>query len=147
MKKLILALFTASLIAGSAFAADDKDRSVTFGELPKKAQQFIKQHFADAKISYAQQDTDWFDGDYTVMFTDGCKVEFRKNGVWKEIECRRSEVPATIIPAAIRQFVAQRHATEKITQIDCDTRGHEVKLTSGIELIFDSKCNFLRYDN
>lgn len=146
MKKIILSLavMAIALITTSAAMADD--RPVTLKQLPEKSQQFIKQHFAKSAVSYAKQDTEMFDGEYEVVFTDGVKVEFRKNGDWKNVECKKSQVPSAIVPQRLKDYVAKNHADAKIIKIEREPREFEIKLSNGQELKFNSKGDFIRYD-
>lgn len=146
MKKILVSALLLLATGTLAMASTNDDRAVTFAQLPQKAQQFIKQHFADEKISYAKQDTDWFDGDYEVYFTAGNKVEFRKNGEWSDVECKRSEVPAAIIPQFVKAYMTQNHPNTKVVEINRDKRDYEVKLTDGVELKFNLKGAFIGYD-
>lgn len=147
MKKILLS--AAFLLATSTMvmASNSDDRAVNFAQLPQKAQQFIKTHFASGKISYAKQDTDLFDGDYAVYFTDGNKVEFSKDGTWKDVECKQSQVPAAVVPQSLKSYVTQNHPNQNIITIDRDTRDYEIKLADGTELKFNLKGNFIGYDH
>lgn len=147
MKKILISAVLLLMTSSIAMASMSDDRAVTFEQLPQKAQQFIKQHFAAEKVSYAKQDTDLFDGDYEVIFTNGDKVEFLKNGEWKDIECNATEVPAGIIPAKLKAFVSQRHADQKIVELNRDRNDYEIKLTNGMNLKFNLKGDFMRYDD
>ena len=55
MKKVLFLSFIAILSIGVAVAynSTDDDRPVAAAELPKKVQDFVKQHFAGSEISYA----------------------------------------------------------------------------------------------
>lgn len=147
MKKMILSfvLMAIALTTTTALIADD--RAVTLNQLPQKSQQFIKQYFAKSTVSYAKHDKDLFDGEYEVMFTDGNKVEFQKNGDWKNVECKKSSVPAAIVPPRLKDYVTKNHATMQIVKIERDAKGYEIKLSNGQELIFNTKGDFLRYDD
>lgn len=147
MKKLILSAVLLLATGTAVMAATNDDRAVTLEQLPQKAQQFIKTHFAQSKLSYAQQDTDLFDGDYEVTFTDGAKIEFSKKGEWKDVECKATEVPQAIIPPLVSKFVKQSHPEQKITKIDRDSHDYEIKLSNGLELKFNLKGQFLGYDD
>ena len=81
------------------------DRPISVSELPEKAQQFIRQHFPNEKVSFAKMERELFDTTYEVIFTSSSKVEFLKNGDWKEVDCKYSTVPAAIIPQQIAQYV------------------------------------------
>ena len=116
-------------------------------ELPEKAQQFIRQHFPNEKVSFAKMERELFDTTYEVIFTSSSKVEFLKNGDWKEVDCKYSTVPAAIIPQQIAQYVSQYYPDTSVVQIDRDKRDYEVKLTNGLELTFDLKFNLIDIDD
>ena len=88
-----------------------------------------------------------FDTTYEVIFTSSSKVEFLKNGDWKEVDCKYSTVPAAIIPQQIAQYVFQYYPDTSVVQIDRDKRDYEVKLTNGLELTFDLKFNLIDIDD
>lgn len=60
----------------------DHDRAVTTEQMPRQAQEFIARYFPGEKIAYAKKESDFFEVIYEVMFTNGSKVEFRRNGAW-----------------------------------------------------------------
>lgn len=146
MKKIILFFALIGIALSTPHTAMADDRAVTINQLPKKAQQFIKQHFAQSTVSYATQDTDMFEGEYEVAFTDGSKVEFLKNGEWKNVECKKTGVPSAIIPQRLKDYVAKSHAGAKIIKIERDRKEYEIKLSDGQELKFNLKGDFIRYD-
>ena len=78
MKKLVFLLVCLFTLQTVARADDDKPIQVT--QMPQPAQQFIKQHFADSKVALAKMESDFFYKSYEVIFTNGNKVEFGKNG-------------------------------------------------------------------
>jgi len=144
MKKGI-ALFLAFFASLSLFAGDDKPISVD--KLPVAAKEFITQHFSGTEISLATMDKELFDTTYEVFFTDGCKVEFGKNGQWTDIDCKYSRVPQSAIPAEIYSFVTTRHPERYIKEIDRDRYDYEIKLDNGLELKFDLNFRLTEYDN
>ena len=139
MKKLMMILAGTALMVTSAPAFAGNDRPIAVGELPATAQQFIKAHFAGVEVSLSKVDEELFDKDYKVVFVNGAKVEFTKNGEWKDVECKYGEVPAAIVPQQIRD--------RKITAIDRDRRDYEVELDNGLDLKFDLKFRLIDIDN
>ena len=129
------------------YISADNDRPISVSELPEKAQQFIRQHFPNEKVSFAKMERELFDTTYEVIFTSSSKVEFLKNGDWKEVDCKYSTVPAAIIPQQIAQYVSQYYPDTSVVQIDRDKRDYEVKLTNGLELTFDLKFNLIDIDD
>ena len=118
MKKFTILLASLAVMASSVPAFAGKDRIITVGELPAVAQQFVQTHFKAVEVSYAKVDEELFDKDYKVVFVNGSKVEFAKDGAWKEVDCKYGEVPAAIVPQQIRDYVAKNFAGRKIVSID-----------------------------
>ena len=147
MKKLAVLFAGAALMASTvpAFAGDD--RPIQISELPAKSQEFIKTHFAGVEVSFAKIDEELFDEDYTVIFVDGRKVEFAKNGEWKEVDCKYGEVPETIVPQPIRDYVSKNFPGRKIRAIDRGRRDYDVELDNGIDLEFDMQFRLTDIDD
>lgn len=146
MKKLIV--LAAAAVAFSNFTASaDNDRMITTDKLPANSAQFIKEHFADRKVAYAKEERDFLEIQYEVMFSDGSKVEFSKDGEWKEVDCRYGSVPAAIVPERIAAHVAGSYPGVAILAIDRDRRDYEVKLANGLELTFDLRFNLIDIDD
>lgn len=103
MKK-ILALLVCLLTISTGVRADD-DRPVRFDQLPAKAQAYVKKYFPQEKVALAKMEKDFFDKKYEVIFANSSKVEFFKDGTWKEVDCKYSTVPEAVIPEAILRYV------------------------------------------
>lgn len=97
-RKMMAFLIGITLLTISPAYADH-DRAVTTEQMPRQAQEFIARYFPGEKIAYAKKESDFFEVIYEVMFTNGSKVEFRRNGAWKEVDCRYSSLPAGIVDA------------------------------------------------
>lgn len=147
MKKLTVLLAGLALLATSASALAADDRPISVAQLPAASQQFIKTHFAGVEVSYAKVDEEMLSKTYDVVFVNGNKVEFAKDGAWKEVDCKYSEVPAAVVPAQIKAYVTKNHPQAKIVKIDRDKRDYEVKLSNGLELKFDLKFNVIGIDD
>ena len=74
---------------------------------------------------------------------DGGKVEFEGNGDWKEVKCKN--VPTAIVPKPIYNFLTKNYMKQGVTivKIERDKRGYDVKLSSGMELEFDTNYNLV----
>lgn len=128
-----------SVFVLSAPASADKDTPINLNQLPAAAQQVIKTHFAGKKVALAKYDKDITDKSYDVIFTDGSKLEFDRNGKWTEIFCPTGSVPTALVPAAITQYVNTHYAPAKIIKIERDKRETEIKLSDGMEITFNTK--------
>ncbi len=142
--KQIIAILALSLLP---FGAKADERPVKFEELPTKAQEIVATHFKGLNLSYAKYDSDITDQSYDVIFTDGSKIEFNRRGEWEKIECRRdTRVPTALLPPLMVQYLNANHKGLGVVEIERDIRSLEVKLSNGMELIFDNNGKFKRYD-
>ena len=145
MKKIVF-LFI-SLFAFNFVALAGNDKPIQVSEMPKAAQLFIKNHFADLSVAMAKVETDFLDKNYDVVFTNGNKVEFDKKGNWTNVDCEHTQVPVAILPEAIRQYVAKNYPDAKVLKIEVtDRKGYDVELSNGFELEFDKRMNVIDVD-
>ena len=145
MKKIVF-LFI-SLFAMNFVALAGNDKPIQVSEMPKAAQLFIKNHFADLSVAMAKVETDFLDKNYDVVFTNGNKVEFDKKGNWTNVDCEHTQVPVAILPEAIRQYVAKNYPDAKVLKIEVTARkGYDVELSNGFELEFDKRMNVIDVD-
>lgn len=144
MKKLMLILVSLFTLQGMVMANDDVP--VTVDQLPTAARKFIKTYFVKSEISYAKLDKDWTEKKYDVVFTNGDKLEFDSKGNWIDVDCKYTEVPAAIVPKAIKEYVTKNHPRTKIVQIERDKKFHEIELNNGIELKFDKQFKAVKID-
>lgn len=143
MKQMVtlLAMFLLPL------GANADERPVKFEQLPQKAQEVISHHFKGSQLSYAKYDNDLADQSYDVVFTDGTKIEFNRRGEWEKIECRRdTRIPQTLLPAAMVEYLTANHQGQGVVEIERDINSLEVKLSNGLDLIFNNNGTFKRYD-
>ncbi len=145
MKQLIT--LTICLFIFSGIIKADNDKPVTIDELPQKAQEFLKQHFSKNTISYAQVEKELWDKKYDVVFTNGEKIEFDKNGEWKEIDCKFSAVPDILVPQQIQDHIKKQFPQNKIIQIEKDSKGYEIKLNNKLELKYTQTFQLKEIDD
>lgn len=144
MKKL-LAIVMAMFVCVAVVKADN-EVPVTLNELPATAQTFINTHFKDKKVALAKKETGFFELSYDVIFTDGNKLEFDRNGNWKEVNCKYSSVPAAVVPQQISDYVKANYAGINILSIEKDDREYEVRLANRVELTFTLQFQLLDID-
>lgn len=124
-----------------------KDTVVTADKLPEAAQSFMKEFFPENAVSYAKKDSEFAKTTYEVVFQDGTEIEFDGKGQWDKIDCKRTAVPAALIPAPIAEYVWTSFPGQVIVKIDRETFGHEIELASGLELKFDKKGKLVNIDD
>ena len=146
MKKMMI-LLAGLLVMSTAIARADNDKAVTIDQLPQTAQQFIQKYFPSEKVAYAKMERDFLETRYEVVFTSSRKVEFLKNGEWKEVDCRYSAVPEGIVPEQIMNKIKELYPEATVLEIDRDKYDYEVKLSNRMELTFDLRFNLIDMDD
>jgi len=147
MKKQVLflaALMCMMLHSVSIFA---DDRVIPVEQLPEAAKQFVKTNFPGQTISYATVDTEFLSKTYEVRLDNGTEIEFDKKGVWDKVDCKRSAVPAKLVPAAIAQYVKANFPGTKIVKIDKDRGNYEIELSNDLDLKFNSRGKLMKIDD
>lgn len=146
MKKILTLIVCLLTLHLSAEASDD--RRIEFNQLPTQSQQWIKKHFQDQSIALVKMESEFFYKSYEVIFTNGNKIEFDKNGNWEEIDCKYTELPKEVVPEQIRNYVSKNYPEIKISKIEKENRNrYEVGLANGLDLKFDSRFNLIDIDN
>lgn len=146
MKKLMI-IAAVLLFVASAPACADNDKPIAVTELPQIAQLFIKNHFPKEKVAYAKIERDFLEVQYEVVFTNSSKLEFNKNGEWKEVNCKYSTVPKAIVPAQIVNYISQNYPDANVVKLERNSREYEAKLSNGLELTFDTNFNLIDIDD
>ena len=90
MKKLLFIALALSFTFSVA-KADGRDKVITKEQLPSAAQQLIASHFSGLKILLVSEDREFVSRNYEVLFEDGTKLEFTRDGEWSacSIDSRR----------------------------------------------------------
>lgn len=143
MNSIKAILLLVAVMAISFNAKADHDQVITFNEMPEAAQALHKQYFADKVPLVVTVDWD----DYTIVYESGEKVEFDKQGNWKEISCRTSCVPAELIPEQIKTNIQATFPGAIVIKLDRNRRGYEVKLNNGLEVEYDPTFQVIDIDD
>jgi len=130
------------LVASGTALADDKPIPVE--QLPDAAKTFVANNFKGKKILYAEKDWDSFE----CRLNDGTKVEFNRKGEWDNVECNAmNEVPAAIVPEAIKKYVTTNFEGCKIKKIDKERYGFEIELSNDVDLKFNKEGGLVGIDD
>lgn len=143
MKSIKVILLLVVMMTMGFQAKADHDQVIPFNQMPEAAQAFLKQHFTNKVPLVVTVDWD----DYTIRYESGEKVEFDKNGNWKEIDCRSSIVPTELIPEEIKANIASTFPGAVILKIDRNRRGYEVKLNNGLEVEYSPTFQVIDIDD
>lgn len=120
-------------------ATAGNDKPISVSQLPAAALQLIKKHFPNRKVALAKMESGFFDREYDIIFTNGEKIEFDKNGNWTEIDCKHTSVPASLIPVRITNYVKRNYPGCHILKIEADDGEYEVKLSNRIAITFNKR--------
>lgn len=143
---LLLILSATTLYATESRTFYD-DKPIAYSELPAKAKEFIDKYFHKEKASHVSLDRDIISNEYNVVFASGIKIEFNGDGTWKEIDCRYSTVPHTLIPEKISAYIKEHYPNSNITELKRERGNWEVKLTGGMELTFNKDMRLVEIDD
>ena len=143
MKRLTIMMLAAVGVISAATAANDKPEM--YDRLPERARMFIGEYFANRDVSAVRKTN--YPTEYAVVFADGTKAEFDADGAWLEVDCQRGSVPATIVPAQIREYVGSKYPGQNIVGVSRDRRGYDVELSNGYDLGFDRKFRLVEFDD
>lgn len=147
MKRIGIILIGLALMTNMACADNDKVTN-NINELPQVSRTFLNNYFNGNKVSHIKIDKDLFLVDsYDVILTDGTSVEFNRDGEWKEVKSFQQNIPDTLIPVEIRQYVSQNYPGQKIMTVERGKRKVSVDLANGLELKFDLNGNLIDIDN
>lgn len=144
MKRMMF-LICMFLMIGTTYSMADDGYVVGIQQLPAAAQQVMTKCFADKTVLTILKER----GEYEVIFNNGEKIEFNKNGEWTEISCHTTQVPDILIPNPIKMRIMADFANARIVKIDRSRNGkkYEVKLNNGLEVEFDKKFNVKKVDD
>lgn len=148
MRSIIISLLAAlALLAQTpASASTGDEKAIQADRLPKAALATVKAHFPGRKVALAKVKTELFSKEYTVIFTNGEKIEFDGRGRWTEVKCKRSAVPSSLVPQAIARYIRGNYPDCRILEIERDDDEYEVKLSNYVEITFDTDFNVIDID-
>ena len=147
MKKLFFAamLLMTSVVSANA---DNNERAINVAQLPQTAQSFLTANFSGKTVAFAVEERKFFGTEYEVVYTDRTEVSFRSDGEWESVETKYEQVPSSVVPAQIADFVAKGgFEGQFIKEISRDRYSWEITLSSGIEIKFDKQFNVIGYDD
>ena len=145
MRKLFLFLIVTILAIMPIMA--DNDKMITREELPEKAQMFLTKHFDGVEVLYAKAERDMgIVTSYDVVLDGNVKVEFNRSGEWTNVDCEHSQVPNSVLPQGVLDYVSTKFAKAYVVEIERGLMGYDVKLSNDLDLDFDKNGKFLRVD-
>ena len=129
-------MLLAGVLMLAAGGAAEAKRPTQMSELPATAQQFVRDNFADGRVTHVKMAGRLADRDYEVAFVDGTRIQFDKNGNWEEIHTHYGKIPATVLPQKARTYLREHYPEVPMTAVEHDRKGYEIELSNGLELEF-----------
>lgn len=142
MKKLITTIIFAVGLTASA-----QDRLISFEELPTSVKTFVGKHFSKDNVASVVLDKGFISDEYSIFMNDGTQVEFDSNGQWTEVKSNSNEVLKKIVPTKISDYISQKYPSILVEEIKSKRNTFEVELSNGLDLVFDKKGQFLRFED
>ena len=143
MKKIALTMISLAAFA-AALSADD--RPMAFEKLPVAATEYIQTNFPGEKTTMVTKDDDLIFADYTVMLSNGVKLEFEHSGALTQISSPNG-IPAELVPVSIRNYVQTHYPDAGYLDFEIGKRTYEVKLTNRMELKFNNNFHIIEVDD
>jgi hypothetical protein len=143
MKKIALTLIGFAAFA-AALSADD--RPMAYENLPAPAKEYIQTNFPGEKTIMVTKDDDLIFADYTVMLSNGTKLEFEHSGALTQISSPNG-IPAELVPVSIRNYVQAHYPDAGYLDFEVGKRAYEVKLTNRMELKFNNNFHIIEIDD
>ena len=144
MKRILVAIISLMAVVGISRA---DDRQIKFERLPAAAQKFVKTNFADNTVVFVTKDDDLIAPDYEVVLDNGTVLQFSSAGSLEKIEAFRTGVPQNLVPEKINDYVSANYPGTTYREYEQDRGKHEVKLSNGLELTFNSGFTLIEIDD
>jgi Protein of unknown function (DUF2874). len=146
----IKSTLTAFAIVASLTACsddDDDDRIVlTDANVPTEITNYVKSNFPQNAILKTVKETNGKSFSYEVLLAENFQLEFDEAFNIVEID-GVTALPASVIPDAILDYVAEHYATYFITDWELELDHQQVELNNKVELEFRMDGTFIRIDN
>ena len=146
MKKLhiLVTLVTLGLMLSAASCDDEK--ALTDNDIPTEISTYVTTHFPSNSIIRVTEDKDGLKTSYDVVLSGNIKLEFNNRKEITDID-GSSQLPDSVIPQAIRDYVSENYPDNFITDWELEDNHQQVGLNNDIDLEFTMDGEFIRVDN
>lgn len=151
MKNLKLVFIALLAMFTFASCSNDDDGNLTNevvlseSEIPSEIQLYVTTHFPSSNIELARQITADTTITYDILLTDNSNLVFSDSYDILLITSS-SQLPNTVIPQAILDYVAEHYPNNYITEWEIEDTYQEVELDNDLELEFTLDGVFIRVD-
>ena len=123
-------------------------KTIKFEKLPYVAKTLIAEHFNEYEVLVVKQEKHGFSYSYDVLFADGTKLEFDRQGELVGVESEKAGVPYQLIPRKIRNYVSRKFPNDVfVLEYERDKKGYEIKLSNDLEIKFDKQFQVYEIDD
>ena len=143
MKKMLFAM----LVVVLAMTSCTNETVGNFGMLPVQSQTMITNCLDKDNISFVLIEKGLFKKEYEVAFNDASKLEFDKSGMLTKADFEHNPVPDCLIPEVVLAYVHTNFSNALVTEWAKDDRRWKLELNNGLELVFNSKYQFVSVDD
>ena len=143
-RKLMIAI--CCMVSCNMVANAGNDKPIAVNALPVKAQTLLNNHFNGQKVMLAKIESGVVSRNYDVVLQNGTKLEFDKKGNLTEIDCKQGNVPAQLIPQAIKNYLKDNYAGQSVKKIEINKNEYEVELANGLDLTFNKHFQLIDID-
>ncbi len=144
MKNLLKVFALAALVMFSMTSCD-KETIITDNDVPDEITEYVATHFPDNKIIQTIKDVDGLVKTYEVFLDGNFRLEFNRKKEIIDIE-GNTELPASVIPEKIRNYVAENFPDNFITEWEIEGKNQQVGLDNDIDIEFTMDGDFIRID-
>lgn len=147
MKNLAIALCVLSLTFMSCSKDDNSidNNLLSEAEIPLEIKGYIADNFPSNSINRAEKNIENNQTFYNIYLSENLNLEFNSDLEVIDID-DDSELPLSVIPQSIQDYVAQNYPNNFITDWELEDNYQEVELNNGIELEFTLEGVFIRVD-
>ncbi|MFV0471373.1 MAG: PepSY-like domain-containing protein [Paludibacteraceae bacterium] len=127
-------------------ASCDDDNILSQSEIPTKIMTYKTTHFPENGIVRAIKDTERNTTKYELYLSGNFELDFNSACEIIDID-GTSQLPNSVIPQAILDYVSQNYASNVITDWELELNHQQVELNNSVELEFEMNGTFIRIDN
>ena len=148
MKRTIktLLIVICCFVSCNIIANAGNDKPIAVNALPVKAQSLLNNDFKNQKVMLATIESGVVKKSYDVVLENGTKIEFDKKGNITEIDCKKAEVPAKLIPQAIKNYLKANYPGQAVKKIEINKNEYEIELANGLDLTFNKHFKLIDID-
>ena len=147
--KLPIIAFFSFLTVLTSCSSENENTSkelLTDAEIPIAIKAYVETHFNANEIIRAEKETESGSITFAIYLTENVNLEFNSALLITNID-GVTELPNSVIPQTILDYVAANYSANFITDWDLETNYQEVELNNNLELEFDLNGNFIRVND